>query len=453
VRSGPISRLVIGTLAAVMLLASATPVASAKLGGFHENWFGRENPDDLGLAWPDGRDGTAQLLDAASASGAAIARVNVLWCQLEPTDDFFAPGAWNTTIANINRIVSAGMRPLPILINAPVWARADGDRPPPGTPGACAQQHEQRDDETDAEHKPDAAYPPGDGFLEDWNEFVSRFIKCMRNIGNAGGGCPDDLPGGNLEVNTPPIQGYEIWNESNLGKYWGKAEVGTLGTDDADKFARMVRGAFAVPHSRPVVLGGLSFPNTGNWGAKNVAATCYLHRVYNLWEVSSPEPQADAIGMHPYGSGLHTNAEKALERWRALRKVVRDNPAVGCQNGESEGGHDDQTTQIWVTEVGDQGCPQQYWDDYTVCPPNLTDFGLQGSRLRNMWIGDNALPVPVIVYYRLMDTCRTGPERPLCRDIDTGRRMGVFPWRNFHSPRPAYCLLAAQWGAYPSDCG
>jgi hypothetical protein len=69
-----------------------------------------------------------------------------------------------------------------------------------------------------------------------------------------------------------------------------------------------------------------------------------------------------------------------------------------------------------------------------------------------MWTGDDEIPSPVIIYYRLMDSCTPSPLRPGCRDIDTGRPMGVFPWNQFHNPRPAYCRLAEQWGAFPPDC-
>jgi hypothetical protein len=407
-RLGRISRLAMVGLAALALLASIAPVASAKIGGFHDGFFSRNRIDDLGAGPPSG---TTRLIDVASASGATIARFNVLWCRHEP--DFngdHRAGVWTSTIADVNKIIDSGMRPLPILINAPVWARASIDRPAGGT--GCDKKHED-----------DAAYPPeGDSdSLAAWDEFVGRFIRCMRGIGNAGGGCPMGVepPVANLELNTPPIQGYEIWNEPNLGKYWGKGQSGSsLWKGDADRFLRLLRGAFAVPHSRPVVLGGLSFPNDGDWGNRNVAATRYLERIYNVLEIPPAEPpKFDVIGVHPYDSGMHTSATFANNR-------VLDTYQVRNR-------HNDDTS-VWVTEVGDDA-----------------------HRLASMW---DEIQAPVIIFYRLMDSCPETPPDPQipgsgCNDIDTGRDMGVFPWRQFSNPRNAYCQLAARWGAFPSDCG
>jgi hypothetical protein len=404
-RLGRISRLAMVGLAALALLASIAPVASAKIGGFHDGFFSRNGVDDLGTGPPSG---TTQLIDAARASGATIARFNVLWCQLEPDfDGDYRADRWTATKNNVNRIIDSGMRPLPILINAPVWARASIDRPAGGT--GCAKKNEE-----------DAAYPPGDDSdsLSAWDEFVGRFIRCMRGIGDAGGGCPMGVnpPVANLELNTPPIQGYEIWNEPNLGKYWGKGQSGSsLWKGDANRFLRLVRGAFAVPHSRPIVLGGLSFPNDGDWGNRNVAATRYLERIYDLLDFMGDPPQFNAIAVHPYGAGMHTSAafanDQVLETYQVRNR------------------HNDDTS-VWVTEVGDDA-----------------------HRLVSMW---DEIQAPVIIFYRLMDSCPETPPDPEipgsgCHDIDTGRDMGVLPWRQFSNPRPVYCALAARWGAYP--CG
>jgi hypothetical protein len=62
-----------------------------------------------------------------------------------------------------------------------------------------------------------------------------------------------------------------------------------------------------------------------------------------------------------------------------------------------------------------------------------------------MWTGPNALPVPVIIYYRLMDSDKFDGVH---------KNMGVLPIKEYSNPRPAYCRLATQWGAspYPSIC-
>jgi hypothetical protein len=408
-----------------------------KLGGFMENWFGRN-----GAPLPD--DADAKLFQAAKSSGAQIARFNVQWCALEPTEGSFPAGPWNTVIDRIeNKIMAdpngipntglSGMRPLPILINAPVWARADADKPA-NPPNSCANVPPQNPDDP-----VDAAYPPDDAHLPQWNEFIGRFIRCMRGVGPAGQGCPTGVtpplpqptaeePIGGFEARAVPIQGYEIWNEPNLGKYWGKA-TGTLTTDDADRFARMVKNAFVLTHYRPVVLGGLSFPedtnNQGNFGDRNVTAERYINRIYNLF---SDTPQFDAIGIHPYGAGLHTRADVARDHFNSFRAEVRNDPSAG--------GHGDDHTQIWVTEVGDEGCQPATAD---------CSLSLQAQHLRNMWEGENELPVPVLIYYRLMDDLN--PEH-----VDTGRRMGVLPENGFSNPKPAYCDLADKWGRTPSIC-
>jgi len=266
----------------------------------------------------------------------------------------------------------------------------------------------------------------------------------MRGIGDGGGGCPPDvIPPANLEMSTPRIQGYEIWNEPNLAKYWGKAEEGFVWKSDADRFTRMLRGAFAVPHARPIVLGGLSFSfpnNNGQFGDADedgdpdVGATKYLERVYNLLEFSGDPPQFDAIAVHPYGAGLHTNA-----------KIAHDQVIDTIQKRNE---HNDDT-RVWVTEVGDDGCPENTWlkpngNPYIDCsplePPN--EQAIQAGRLLNMWRGGGVenpeIPAPVVIYYRLMDD-----------PYDSGRNMGVLPDGQFSNPKTAYCQLAAQWGSSP----
>jgi hypothetical protein len=419
---GNIRRLAVAGLAALMLLTVPAPVASAKLGGFMEGWFNRGGPNgDL-----PGR--TDDLLAAAKNSGAQIARFNVQWCALEPSEGSFPAGPWNTVIAQMEQIMANNMRPLPIVISAPVWARPLSDRPS-GSPTACQKKDER-----------DNAYPPDDAHLPDWNQFIGRFIRCMRGIGDAGLGCPagvtpplprptPDTPGG-FEARTRPIQGYEIWNEPNLGSYWG-TQGETVSTGDADRFAKMVKAAFVLKHDRPVVLGGLSFPHDDGWDSRRVGAIRYINRVYNFF---SDAPQFDSIGIHPYGNYLHTNAVDARDRFFDFRATVRNDPPDG---------HGDNVTQIWVTEVGDDGCPQSDWD-VRICS-GAFDPQLQSQRLVNMWTpgGPNEIPVPVIIYYRLMDS----------PDFDgQGKHMGVLPFDQFSNPRPAYCDLAAQWGASPSIC-
>jgi hypothetical protein len=379
-----------------------------KLGGFMEGWFNAGAP-------------TVDLLDAAGKSGAQIARFNVTWCSLEPTQNNFAPGAWNTTITRMKDIMANGMRPLPILVNAPTWARPPRNKPASGLP--CDRVSDN-----------DNAYAPSDTYVTEWKEFVSAFIACMKNIV-----CPASVtkPGRDLERGDSgfvPIQGYEIWNEPNLNSYWGAANDELI-EDDADKFARMLRDSFDAANARgstrPVVLGGLAFPDglssptsDGQWGFgdRNVAPVRYLNRVYNIL---GNIPKFDAIAIHPYGKYFHTRADHAQERFIDIRNVVLVD-------------HNDDQSDIWVTEVGDDGCDQSVWN-VKVCRPN--DFDLQSQRLVNMWTGPNSLPAPVIIYYRLMDS-----------DFDDGRPMGVLENGDFVNPRPAYCALATQWGKSPAIC-
>jgi hypothetical protein len=315
----------------------------------------------------------------------------------------------------------------------------------PVAKGACGKFHPADDQDTQR----DNAYPPDDAYLPDWNQFVGRFIRCMRGIGNAGQGCPTGvtppLPqpqgdaAGGFEARARPIQGYEIWNEPNLGSYWG-TQGDTVSTSDAERFAKMVRGAFAVKHDRPVVLGGLSFPHDDGWDSRRVGATPYINRVYNFF---NEVPQFDAIGIHPYGNHLHTTAEDARARYLNFSGTIRNN---------GPGGHGDNQSQIWVTEVGDDGCPQSRWDD-RICVGDF-DAQLQSQRLVNMWTGPNAIPAPVIIYYRLMDSpdFDGADPNPITQEPEP-KRMGVLGFKHFDSPaRPGYCDLAAEWSASPAIC-
>jgi hypothetical protein len=365
--------------------------------------------------WEDWTRGGGNLGETAADGNAEIARLGVEWCSLEPnppgSSNQWNTAAWNAIINRIKSLRDDGLNPLPVLKNAPSWIRPQSMRSADGSPCGDAPNPPLGDQQ--------AAYSPAQtsASITDWKEFVTAFVDCMQGDG---GTCPVNQTE-NLDTTVPRLQGYEIWNEPNLNKYWA-APDGQLNRGDADYYTRMLQAAYnAVKDegaTRPVVLAGLAYPDMNAFGDdRRVPASDYLDQVYTYLFVDHDLPRKfDKIGIHPYGANLRTTPSNVSS-------------AISLTNGVRSDHGDD--AQIWITEVGDDSAAS-----------GLTG---QKTRLDGIWdllVGRCSMSVanriPVMIVYRLVDS-----------PVDGSRDMGVMS-SNPTTAKPAYNTLRTDWATLPS---
>ncbi len=168
------------------LLADHHPVAF----GYYEDW----------TAHPG-------LFDELAEGGAGIARVDLDWRTLQPTQNA-APANWDwgPTDAIYNSMLAVGVRPVFTFIDAPCWAAA-------GTCGGSVN-------------------PPAQDHLADYGAAAAQ-----------------------IALRYPQAAGIEIWLEPNNTPFWGAAP-------DPGRYADLVRATTsavrATGSSMPLITGGLA---------------------------------------------------------------------------------------------------------------------------------------------------------------------------------------------------
>ena len=183
------------------------------------------------------RSGTS--LDLMAAAEPEIARTTLPWVSVERHRGVYD---WVHVDRLYNEIVSRGIRPQWVLIDAPCWAQPD--------PGRCDQIRPAR------EH-----------------------YDALANFAAA------------AAQRYPEAIGLEVWNEPNYPVFWG-------GWPEPDRYAEMLKKvADAVHAARPgltVVSGGLS-PHSDS----DKEAIGFRNFLKELYERGAAQ-RADAIGIHPY---------------------------------------------------------------------------------------------------------------------------------------------------------
>lgn len=126
------------------------------------------------------------------------------------------------------------------------------------------------------------------------------------------------------------VDGYEIWNEPNLHKFWPNPDVG--------HYVELLKAAYPAIHAADsgatVVTGGLApAPNTST----SIAPLTFLERLYAL----GGGDYADAIGMHPYS---YPELPSGTSDWNTFRSLT-DVSALMAARGDG-------AKKIWLTEYG-----------------------------------------------------------------------------------------------------
>lgn len=202
-------------------------------------------------------------------------RLDINWAGVQRTRK--GPLDWSSVDPTIARVASAGMQPLPILIGTPRFvSRREGLTPPTGS-------------------KEDRA---------GWRAFVTAAAERY----GVGGDFWEQNPG----VPEAPVRNWVIWNEQNAKAFWGRRP----NPKDYATLLRISHGgiASADPKAR-IVLGGMfGYPKND----QSLSAVSFLRRLYSVRGI---ERKFDAIGVHPYGSGVSTVKTQVKQARSAARRA------------------------------------------------------------------------------------------------------------------------------------
>lgn len=276
------------------------------------------------LGFTDDWGGNPTLLTKSRGIGASSARLYVCWCGVEAT-----PGqpSWTGIDVTYNAMLANGLRPLLVAVGSPSWAHS----------GSGAGQ-----------------YPPDPRYDANWQAFVRSMAQ-----------------------RYPRAMGIEVWNEPNLGVFFG-------GKADPVRFTQLLKQAYSavksVAPSMTVVSGGLAgtrYVDKGGMPDDDFLRTMYKNGAKNAM---------DAIGDHFYPSGhpLVYGFRTDLDRLRSVR------------NSQGDSGRP-----IWVTEFGLSTLPFPGHE--------LVTEAEQGPGLASMWcVFARSTDVPVAMIFRLQDVGSDG---------------------------------------------
>ncbi len=233
----------------------------------------------LPLPWPGGggkghttrQPSGGELIKQARAGGADVIRYVVPWARVERERGTYD---WKIEDATYQMALKEGLKPVIVLFTAPCWAHPSI---------SCDSDF--------------TAVRPDSGYLQDYGNFVRAAIE-----------------------RYPQAAGFEIWNESNLKRYWGPKPT-PLGYV---RMLRAVHGAISDlgPHP-PVLYNGLTpKPKWRN----------YLKR--SMFHLDAGE-DVDGTGVHPYVGSKGVNAVRGRIRW--VRELLRKAKAPRA---------------TWITEIG-----------------------------------------------------------------------------------------------------
>ena len=130
------------------------------------------------------------------------------------------------------------------------------------------------------------------------------------------------------------VKTWEIWNEPNLGSFWGPAP-------DPSAYATLLRHTYlAIKRADPsamVITGGLAQPSTT---AQSMDSVQFLQLLYG----SGAKPYFDAVGNHPYTAPVPPANPDAYNWYKQFSTPVNMRSVMLQYN--------DGAKRIWITEFG-----------------------------------------------------------------------------------------------------
>jgi hypothetical protein len=199
----------------------------------------------------------AQTARVAKASGAKVQRVSVHWGAVQCCDP--ARWDWRRHDRLIAAIQDSGLRPLPVLVGTPYWAR----------PFLCSSPR----------------CPPTAQNRPAFAEFVRRAVARWH-----------------APKQGRRLAGVQIWNEPNNSSYWPTA-AGPSGNEYAALFNHSVAAVDAEAGGLPVITGGLDGRSAEDGGGYR-SITTFLRDFYDTVDRNRLD-RRDAVGVHPYAPRFH----------------------------------------------------------------------------------------------------------------------------------------------------
>jgi polysaccharide biosynthesis protein PslG len=275
---------------ALAVLAAATPVAAAEpLFGF----------GDSGAIYTyEGSPDAETLAELEAEAGAEVGRFTVRWEVVQPTPppEVGPPLlSWERYDPLVEAMRERGIRPLPVLLGAPSWARAEAD----GCDGDVC--------------------PPAPDRVGEWRSLVAAAASRYADAA-----------------------AIEVWNEPNRLASWA-----TDDGPDPGRYAELLVAAETeverlAGRRTDVVVGGLGLIEERGEAEGNMSIGDFLAGLYAALAPEGPGVRT-AIGVHVY-PGL-----EELERPRPSGRWAKTFAEVRAARARSD---PDPDRELWVTEFG-----------------------------------------------------------------------------------------------------
>lgn len=209
--------------------------------------------------------------------GAGRVRIGANWAEVEPAQGRFE---WAALDSRVRSAREAGLTPLLVLQTLPSWLQVPTGRV------------------SEAHHR----------VAEEFGTFARLVAERYRHH----------------------VDGYEIWNEPNLPRFWPQPDVAA--------YALLLRSSYreihAVDREATVISAGLAPAPDANG---SIAPLAFLQRLY----ASEARDSFDAVGMHPYS---YPEMPSGLSDWNTFRGL-EDVKRLMASHGDGD-------KKIWLTEYG-----------------------------------------------------------------------------------------------------
>lgn len=281
-RHAPIASLAIFFLFA---FGAAPALASDPRWGYHDKWswycYSKQTGKVTGISIIQlcplfmQKVSAQEQIAKAGRTGAQTIRINTRWTEgwakRRPPGHSY-PYGWGPLDRRYEAARALGIRPLIVVLGAPVWARR------PGWRGHCPSVRP-------------CAYPPRIDFLPNFQRWVEALMRRY----------PDAL-------------GIEVWNEPNVARFWAPRPMPKL-------YARVLRRVHAARAETGfrgrVILGGLA-PARAD-GSRRASDVSFLRNVYRR----AKRAWFDGIGTHPHPTTRPwvANMNRVIDRLLRIRNA------------------------------------------------------------------------------------------------------------------------------------
>jgi hypothetical protein len=320
-----------------------------------------------------------------------VVRIDTAWCSISPLGvGTYGAAAINDVRSRVHTVEADGLKPLLRFgTGAPTGAK-QGSAACSQSP-AIAQNH-----------------------AGEYGDAARTLAQCLAMINCPVSGVGTDGWGNLVSGYAPGMRGLELGNEPNLATWWCKEPGCNNGitTTDADIYTNAAQSAATkIDNNVPALktgTAGISFSGPGEPGCwdscMRVNAWDYLSRM-----LSQGVPAADAISIHPYGTGLHPSFQGGCGGYCETNVL---NDIGGTRFSMNSVGYS--SMPIWITEVGidadyNDNCssgnppPGCYNDLYA----GSTEQQYQATQLQYIWntirYNCGAFNVPLAVFWSEVD--------------------------------------------------